>query len=396
MKILWVGDAGVSTGFARCTHAVCDHLYAQGWDVDVLGVNYYGDPYDYPYNIWPCSQPWDGGRDNFGLTRLPRMIQRLRPDVVVLLTDPWHVVNYMRAIDSMPDEVPRPHVVGWLAVDARNQDGEPLNQLDHVVTWTDFADMELRRGGYQGDSSVVPLGVDLSVFRPIPKDAALKEALGGFELPEGSHLIGLVGRNQPRKRLDLALSYFADWIKQYERDDVYLYAHVAPTGEKGFHLEKLTKYFGLHGRVLWTNAGLGQGYTNEQMAHIYNALDCYWTTTSGEGWGLPCLEAMACGVPVVVPDFSGLGSWVPDDVGIKVQCSEPMINAPLNSKPYTVGMVPERQASIEALEQVIANPKDASKRAARGLELAQSLTWERTAWQFESVLSQVLSVERAA
>jgi glycosyltransferase involved in cell wall biosynthesis len=78
-------------------------------------------------------------------------------------------------------------------------------------------------------------------------------------------------------------------------------------------------------------------YSHEDMAKIYNAMDVLMNPAMGEGFGIPVLEAQACGVPAIVTDFSamkevcqagwhvghtpywtGLGSWqaVPDVDGI--------------------------------------------------------------------------------
>jgi glycosyltransferase involved in cell wall biosynthesis len=40
---------------------------------------------------------------------------------------------------------------------------------------------------------------------------------------------------------------------------------------------------------------------------IYSVADGYLTTTLGEGWGLGIIEALACGLPVAVPDHTGCG-----------------------------------------------------------------------------------------
>ena len=51
-KILWYGDAVSNTGFARVTHSVLDHLKKEH-EVVLYGINYQGDPHDYPFKIYP-------------------------------------------------------------------------------------------------------------------------------------------------------------------------------------------------------------------------------------------------------------------------------------------------------------------------------------------------------
>lgn len=392
MKVLWVGDADVSSGFARCTHAACDALHAAGHEVHVLGLNYWGDPHDHPYKIWPCHQPLDGGNDAWGCDRLPRMIARLRPDVVVILQDPWNISGYLRefARQQLPAEL-TPPVVGWLAVDATNQRGKPLNDLSHVVVWTDFAAEELKRGGYTGAISVVPLGVDSAVFRPGDRAAARARVMPeGY--PEDIFLVGAVGRNQYRKRLDLTIEYFAEWVHREHIDNAHLYLHVGPTGERGVDIASLVRYHGLQGRVVLATPEIGHGVRSQDLALVYNALDVYVTTTQGEGWGLPTLEAMACGVPCIVPDWSGLGSWV-RDAAAKVPCTATALNAPMNGFAYTVGGIADRAQFCRELDSMYRSEVHREALRRRGLKLAAGLTWDRTGEHMVAVLESFMRLQ---
>ena len=52
--------------------------------------------------------------------------------------------------------------------------------------------------------------------------------------------------------------------------------------------------------------------TDERMARWYNELHCFVSLAKGEGWGLHVQEALACGVPVMAPAYSGLADLVPN------------------------------------------------------------------------------------
>lgn len=389
MRILWVGDAVVSSGFAKCSHAVCDHLHSLGHDIHVLGLNYWGDPHPHPYPIYPCFQPLQGCRDGFGVDRLPILITQLQPDVIVLLNDPWNVPEYIQSIDQYGIDNPPP-IVGWLAVDAKNQPGRSLNRLAHVVTWTQFAVDELQSGGYVGPSSVVPLGVDRSIFYPRDRQSSRRTVCPDLSIPPDAYIVGVVGRNQHRKRLDLTLQYFKHWVATYNVPNAYLYLHVAPTGDQGFDLRRLTKYYDLSGQVLLAEPDIGTGLSSDLMAQVYSMFDVYLTTTQGEGWGLPCLEAMSCGVPCIVPDWSGLGSWV-DTAALRVPCTSVAMNAPLNTLAYTVGGVPDRQGTVDALQSLYSDSNLWDTYRSRGMKLAYFYPWQRTAEGFTEVLESVLA-----
>lgn len=398
LKILFVGDAACSTGFALCTHQLCDRLHAAGHDVTILGINYYGDKHDYPYPIYPCVNPLDRSHMVCGEQRLPKLIYRLRPDIVIILQDPWNIRGYMIEIEEQLGDIdiPRPLMIGWLAVDAKNQiSGRQLNQLDHVVTWTQFGIDELRAGGYTGNHSIIGLGVDTYDFCPpfpdeSPRDCKLSD--GTPILPEGipidSFIVGMVGRNQSRKRIDLALEYFAEWTKSKGIDNAYLYLHVGPTGESGCDIPALCRYYGI--KVIVSSPPVSSALTINDMRLIYNCFDVLWSMSQGEGWGLPVLEAMACGVPCLVPDWSGLGEWA-KPAAMTVECTSSALNAPINRAPYTIGGIADKALTIEALDKLYRYPSIRERLSQLGLDLARRLSWDAVGEQWEALLQSLWS-----
>lgn len=392
MRVIWVGDAVVSTGFSRCTHVVCDELHRAGHEVSVLGINHHGNPTrQYPYDIFPCRDSFDGGFDDWGVSRLPRFIERYDPDVVVILQDCWNMRAYIEAIKQYGlDADSIPPIVGWIAVDAKNQVGHELNALAHVVTWTQFGIDELRKGGYEGTSDVVPLGVDTSVFYPRDREES-RRSVCPPEFASDAFIVGVVGRNQPRKRLDLSIAYFAEWVQRDKIDNAYLFLHVAPTGDRGCDIRSLAYYYGLKGRVIVLQPDIGIGLPVNHMAMVYSAFDVCLTTTQGEGWGLCTAEAMACGCPCIVPAWSALGEWASHGA-YQVPCTSTALNAPLNSLAYTIGGVPDKEATINALREMYSSWKCRDGYRNRGLALAArpEYQWQNVGIAFREVLERVV------
>lgn len=410
MKVLWVGDTpNISTGFSRCTRAVCDELHARGHEVNILGINEHGDPSSYHSHIWPCVQRLDNSFDVMGNDRLPRMIERLTPDLVILLQDPWNVDDYFLSIDRYNqarvnqgyDPLTIPPIIAWLAVDAKNQPSKHLNKLHHLIVWTEFAKDELRLGGYEGECDVVPCGVDTELFYPMDKvECRLKlKDLGLWPEstidPYSSYVVGVVGRNQSRKRLDLTLQYFAEWIHTYGISDAHLYLYVAPTGEKGCNIASLVRYYGLGDNVCQAYGKIGVGADDSVMPLVYNSFDLYTSTTQGEGFGLPCLEAMACSIPCEVPDWSGYGSWIPDNCTIKIPCTSTALSAPMNAKPHTIGGIADKSIFIHMLDKVYRDRAERERLGKSGLQLAQGLTWKESGRKFVDVV-EGLMVDRSS
>ena len=72
-KILWYGDAVSNTGFARVTHSVLDHLKKEH-EVVLYGINYQGDPHDYPFKIYPGAA--HNPNDRFGVGRIQQILEK--------------------------------------------------------------------------------------------------------------------------------------------------------------------------------------------------------------------------------------------------------------------------------------------------------------------------------
>lgn len=372
-RVLYVGDAGVSSGFARAAERGILAKLHKHYDVTALGINYIGDPHDLPYKIYPCTDYYGG--DAFGSVRLPKLCKKLNPDLLIIQQDPWNVPEYFAQLEKAKISVP---AIGSIAVDGLNCRGRALRHLQHAAFWTEFGRNEAVKGGYDGPTSVIPLGVDLGIYYPLDKQAVRRQ------LPEkyrNAFIVGNVNRNQPRKRLDLTVAYFAEWVKSFNIPDAYLLFHVAPTGDRGYDIKQLMHYYGVFDRLILSEPELGQGDPEPAMRSLYNSFDVQVTTTQGEGWGLTTLEGMACGVPQIVPDWAALSEW-PGDAVVKVPCIREMCVTPndINS----IGAVASSVAFIEELHRMYSDNlhRKVMSEKARFLSLESRFRWESIAQQW--------------
>ena len=354
-KLLWVGDAGVPSGFAKATHGILQSLDyrvspSNPFDVTVLGMNYRGDPHDYPYPIWAAAP----GGDAFGVGRFSWMVNTIRPDVIVIQQDPWNFPFYIDQLHKVKENAHIP-VIGVVAVDSQNCLGTALNDLQGAIFWTEFGLNEARKGGFTQSGSVIPLGVDRSVYRIDTKARARKKFLPDYLGIKGDQvnrdhvfIVGSVGRNQLRKRLDLTIAYFSEWIHTENIRDAWLYIHSAPTGEKGFNLAQLAEHYSVLDRLILVTPEMFYGLSEEDMANTYNCFDVYWSTSQGEGMGLPALEAMACGIPCILPDSAAFAEWALDAAEL-IPCYEIAVTP---GGPNSIGAVINRSSSIRSLDML--------------------------------------------
>lgn len=348
-RLLWVGDACVSTGFARATHYTLKTL-VKYWDIVVLGINAPGDPTNnYPYPIFPA---WPGG-DQYGLGRIAELCRAIKPDVIVLQNDPWNIECYHEVLEEAGlAHIP---VVASLAVDGKNCQGDNLNKLRLALFWTEFGREEAIKGGCRVPTGVIPLGVDREIYRPLKKS----ECRGFLELNNSKikslddiFIVGNVNRNQPRKRLDLTVEIFAEWLRLEGPEDAYLFLHVAPTGDKGYNIRRLAKYYGIRERLILREPEIGYGAQEHEVNITYNMFDVMMSTTQGEGMGLTTLESMAAKIPNAVPNWSALGDWPGNSVAL-VPCSTHA--ATFGGDIDVIGGVVDVQPFVNTLQQLYAD-----------------------------------------
>lgn len=384
-RLLFVGDSPtVPTGFARVAENILKRLRPE-WGVGLLGINHNGDPHRFPYPIYPAHL----GGDVFGISRYGDLVKQTHPDICLILHDTWNVAQFA----DIPVDCP---VIGYMPVDSPNQPPSAiklLNKLSHAVFYTQFGLDEARRGGYEGPASVIPHGVDTELYRPIDKQEARDYLSIRDQVGDDAFIVGNINRNQPRKRLDLTLMYFARWIEEYDiPSNVYLLFHCAQR-DIGWDLVQLARYLGLGKRLLFTNTAETSmtGVAEEAMPYIYSALDVQVTTSLGEGWGLTTHEGMACGIPQLLPDWSALGEWPRG--GVRYVPVTSYLAA--DNMVTTLGGVADQTAFIRELDIYYQNAKLREDVGKAGYEIATSerYNWDTIAHQFDELLQSYLSVD---
>lgn len=400
-KLLWVGDAACPSGFAVATHGILETL-RHSFDVTVLGINYFGDPHQYPYPIYAATGIYRD--DFFGTKRLVWMCDVVKPDVIVFQNDGWNIPGYiahLRRVDDYKD-VP---VVAAVAVDGKNFNGRWLEDVHTSIFWTQFALDEARAGGFPGRAEVIPLGVNLSQYSIMnTHEARLSRGLP--KEIDDAFVVGNVNRNQPRKRWDLMLRYFAEWIYGGEPvetripawnrkiKDAYLFFHTAPTGDSSVDINQLARYYSIADRMLVVTPPVFYGLPENEMRLTYNCFDVYASTTQGEGMGLPAMEAMACGRACLLPDSSAYGDWAKGAADL-VPCTSTAVGPPYLG---VIGAVPDEKMFVAQLDRLYHDQEWRTQVALNGFSRVNEdrFRWTAIGEQWKAVLDAVVAEKVAA
>lgn len=382
-KLLWLGDITIHSGFATVSRNILDHL-RHTWDVAGLGVSYTGDPHNLPYPVYSIISTTRTS-DPFGASKLPEVLDQVKPDVLVILHDPWIVTDcYLPVLTDRPGL----KIAAYMPVDAPNIKGavaEELSRLDLAIFYTEFAHLEMLAAGFSGHAVVIPHGVDLQMYNPVPR----AKARAALNLPEDFWIVGYVGRNQPRKRLDLLIEAFATWRQKYQAEDARLFMHCAPRDQAGWDLLQLGQYYGCHKEMIYTEDLTPiKGIPEQHLKYVYSACDLMANVSLGEGWGLPTMEAMACGTPSIAPAWGGLADWAKSALRLMPVSGTFCTPAQIN----TLGGCVARDDVVLALQDLYEHPARRAELARLGLALVHQprFRWENIGRQFDEKLRALL------
>lgn len=389
-KLLWIGDAVAHTGFAQVTHGILDNLYKK-YEVHVLAVNYQGDPHGYPYNIYPAQI----GGDLYGINRVVPMCRGLKPHLVCVINDPWIVKEYLPVLEQPMGVLANgievfPNKIAYMPIDGLNIKSDfikPLSAFNQSIFYTEFGKREALKAGLDPEQriGVVPHGINVDDFAPMPIEKARARL---NELPNDLFIVGCINRNQPRKRLDLTVQYFAEFAKD-KPENVKLYYHGA-LQDTGWDILQLADYYGIGERIIITSPKLtsGAGVPRETLKYIYGSFDVQMSTTIGEGWGLTQMEGMACRIPQIVPRWSALAEWA--DGGVEfIECPSTIVNTGgLN----TIGGVADMNQYVAALNKFYYDDLYRKSVAERGYKLVTQpkFMWSTVAQQFDRIFMELM------
>ncbi|MDD2758385.1 MAG: glycosyltransferase family 1 protein [Patescibacteria group bacterium] len=235
-----------------------------------------------------------------------------------------------------------------------------LKKARLILTPSEFSKNELKRL-YNYDTGrvrVTPLGFDSLSYRRFDlPDEAKKEILGRFKITKPFFIS--VGRLEEKKNTANIVRAFNLFREKHEAQLVLVgfpgvgYKDVATEIEHSPHKADI---------IL---PGWG---TKADIAKLYNLAEALVFPSKYEGFGLPVLEAMACGCPVIASEGNS------------------MVEAGGDAVFYVSADSPEQIASV--LERIFANQDERQKMAALGLARAATFSWENTAKLTWSALSE--------
>jgi len=181
-------------------------------------------------------------------------------------------------------------------------------------------------------------------------------------VPTEQKYILSVGTLEPRKNLSMIVKAFS--LLPIELQQTY---KIVFTGGKGWNNQALAQTiadYNLKDRVIFTGF-----VSDEDLPYLYNRADLFIYPSLYEGFGLPVLEAMACGAPIITSNVSSL----PEVVGKAGILIDPK----------------NEQEIAHKMKQILTNPKLADDLRKKGPLQAKKFTWKKTAQETLKIFERI-------
>ena len=281
-----------------------------------------------------------------------------------------------------PPRLERPSARRWVQMQPweygpvpREWYGPMRDEIDEIWVYSSFnRQCYVECGIPEEKVHVVPLGVQSSMLGPARPFPLRTRKRFRFLFVGGTIL---------RKGIDRLLeAYLREFGPQ---DDVCLVVKDFLTGS--FYRDQTSGDFI---RAQQTISGspeieyLTEELTPEALRDLYHSCDCLVHPYRGEGFGLPIAEAMACGLPVIVPDQGGASDFCTPETAILLPSRRAPIDFPGAAKIDAVGPLWWLETSAsdlrDRMREVYENPESVRPLAERGKRLVRErFTWERAA-----------------
>lgn len=365
-RIFIVNDASIlDTGYGIYGKEILSRLH-QSDKFEVAELGCYCDiknpkikniPWKFYANAVPAGDPRNdqyksNALNQFGLWRFNRCLIDFKPHIVFDVRDYW--------MYFYQDASPYRHHFNWVIMPTTDSSPPKIDWLytyknaDLIVPYTQWAKKVLTQTC--GDkinlfSQIANAGINPKEFYPIDDKKGHKYKYFGKDV----NIIGLVMRNQKRKLIAdifLAFKEFLESLKSSNQIEIYnktfLYLHTSFPEENGWDIPALLLEYSLLDKVYFTYkckncnnfypskirtgvvvcnqcknrsvsmASPSNGITTDQLNEIYNLFDLFVQYAICEGFGMPQVEAAACGLQTAAVDHSAMTEIMENVNGIKI------------------------------------------------------------------------------
>ena len=303
-KLLWIGDDPRSkSGYGRVLNEMLPYLSSQ-YEITILAIGYKGS--SYKVNIIDSS---DG--TPFGFKSIIKIYNEIKPDIFILLNDHkiiWGWLNVLNDNCNLSNTKIIPYVCTEY-IGIHESDMNIFNKVcHHIFVMANFTGDEMKKRGCIIPYTRISHGYPLTL-----KKHNKQEARKLLNISENAFVFYSGNRNQPRKRIDIIIRAYVEFLKKYSNEDVLLLMNCGlidigiDIPEFYKRLCKDNKINNFESKIYYCNNTIHPSEFNDQdLSIIYSCCDVGITTSTGESFGLIPFEMSFFDIPQIIPNYGGI------------------------------------------------------------------------------------------
>ena len=311
-KVLVLSDHALSTSGVgtQTRHLLLGLIEKGGWTFRQFGAALKHNDYNtVVVNDDLIIKPIDG----FGSPELMRVtLATEKPDAIFLFTDPRFFIWLFEMEDEIHQQCP---IVWWHVWDnlPYPKYNEALYESTDLINCHSHLTYTMLKNEFPDKVNFVPHAVPKDMFFPLSSDVIAESKIALLGESRKDHFVGIwVNRNAKRKRpSDVLLSWklFLDNLQEeFGHKNATLIMHTEPLDAEGPNLFMVADSLNITNSVFFSRERL----EFEKMNLLYNISDFSLNVSYAEGFGLPTLEAMQGGTPMIASKTGGLTRQVVD------------------------------------------------------------------------------------
>ena len=314
MRIIYISDLDLTgSGYSHITINLCQGLMALGHDVKVIGLSYKNEQHPWNFSILSVN-----GLEEI-IATANNLITLWKPHVVVVALDipQQGAVLDRLAHFQLPYVAITPLESGPLCM----QWTMSLMRATKLFLISQLGTEEVIKKGVQAEH--LSIGIDTDSWKKRTKKEYREARKRVFGIEDDTFIILTVADNQERKNLAGAMDIVSMLKKKMGEDFQFRYALVTRPGSPvGWKLIDMAIRFGISEEYVEFERGL----SFSRLWLLYACADAFLLTSKGEGLGMPVLEAMSVGVPVVGSAVGAIIEHLEDNRGYLIPHEYEMID----------------------------------------------------------------------
>lgn len=243
---------------------------------------------------------------------LRKVLTQVKPDALMLFTDPRFFVWVWEMEDEIHQVCP---ITYWHLWDNGPTPvfNKSFYESTDLINCINYPTYEMVKEMFPERTHYIPHAVPEDLYQPIPKEEILKFKKSLIGENRADHFVAMyVSRNARRKMPgDVLVSwkmFLEDLQKKHGHQRATLIMHTDPLDLEGTNLYTTIDMLGLRDSVVFSKERIGF----QEMRTLYSICDTVINRSCNEGFGLPTLEAMMCGKPIIAIKTGGLTRQVED------------------------------------------------------------------------------------